>query len=139
MLHKLSMLHLVLSLFALSCRGASGPTADSTMAKGTKGMVSTAHPIATEAGLKILRAGGNAFDAAIATALTLNVATAFYSLARKRRYEKQLPSLSSAFMASSRNSPAAGVASMKPVWKRWMPSGIICVTRHSFYFPTPYP
>ncbi len=73
MLHKLSMLHLVLSLFALSCRGASGPTADSTTAKGTKGMVSTAHPIATEAGLKILRAGGNAFDAAVAIATTLNV------------------------------------------------------------------
>lgn len=37
------------------------------------GMVSTAHPLATEAGFKILEAGGNAFDAAVAIAATLNV------------------------------------------------------------------
>ena len=38
-----------------------------------QGMVSTAHPLATEAGIKILKKGGNAFDAAIAVAATLNV------------------------------------------------------------------
>ncbi len=43
------------------------------LAVGTQGMVSTAHPFATEAGLETLRAGGNAFDAAVTIASTLNV------------------------------------------------------------------
>jgi gamma-glutamyltranspeptidase/glutathione hydrolase len=42
-------------------------------AVGTKGMISTAHPLATQAGLEILEAGGNAFDAAVTVATTLNV------------------------------------------------------------------
>ncbi|MFC3418888.1 gamma-glutamyltransferase family protein [Salinicoccus hispanicus] len=37
------------------------------------GMVATTHPIATDAGIEVMKQGGNAMDAAIATAATLTV------------------------------------------------------------------
>ena len=45
----------------------------SKTAKGSNGAVSSAHPIASMVGLEILKKGGNAFDAAIATQLALAV------------------------------------------------------------------
>ena len=38
-----------------------------------EGMVCAAHPLAVEAGWEILRAGGSAFDTAVAVAAVLNV------------------------------------------------------------------
>lgn len=44
-----------------------------TAAEHRRGMVSSVHPIATEAGLNVLKTGGNAVDAAVAVGLTLGV------------------------------------------------------------------
>src|SRR5215216_6509058 len=45
----------------------------SSPAVGASGMVSSAHPLATQAGLDILAQGGNAFDAAVAVGAAVGV------------------------------------------------------------------
>ncbi len=70
-----------LSILLLLCFCTAENKAEVEVVKGTEstpavagnGMVSSAHLLATEAGLQTLKAGGNAFDAAVTIASVLNV------------------------------------------------------------------
>lgn len=64
---------LLLLVFVLASCSPQPDEAIQSEETHTSGMVASAHPVATEAGLEILRVGGNAFDAAVAIASTLNV------------------------------------------------------------------
>lgn len=60
-------------MFASSRIERPGFAARRSVVMACGGMVATSQPLAAEAGVAILKKGGNAFDAAIATALTLGV------------------------------------------------------------------
>jgi gamma-glutamyltranspeptidase/glutathione hydrolase len=67
-----------LALVALPLLAATTLAADAPwIARGTAGMVASDCPRASQIGADVLTAGGNAFDAAVATSLTLSVTRSF--------------------------------------------------------------
>src|SRR6266446_6768136 len=76
---RLSVLRVPFTSFAVECFFFEGggqmeePRCYRPLIIGRRGAVAANHPLAAQAGLLALRAGGNAVDAAVATALALAV------------------------------------------------------------------
>ena len=72
-LKAIGMNHWKHLLLASLCLSSLSTSQAENHARAKNGMVASVHPLATDAGVKAMRNGGNAVDAAIATALTLGV------------------------------------------------------------------
>ncbi len=69
-----SIIAVLLLISAASCKVISADPEAGRDARGPTGAVTAGHPLAAEAGLAVLRNGGNAMDAAITMAAVLSVA-----------------------------------------------------------------